>query len=157
MGRVTYGRSGEPALAWARGDHATMEGHTTTAAPLRIVIAEDDLLFASALSALLETDPRLELVAVARNGIEAVDLAERLVPDLVLMDLEMPGMGGVEATQKIGRLDPAPSVIIVSGSESVDKVREAKAAGAARFVAKSRAALELLDAIADVCAGRLAA
>jgi len=124
---------------------------TTTPNKLRVLIADDDALFIEALVALLGTSPRFEVVGRASNGRQAVELAEALQPDLILMDLDMPVMDGVEATRALLERNATMCVLAVSGSVSGARIREARAAGAAGYVPKSRAAIELLDAIGCVC------
>lgn len=115
--------------------------------PITVVIADDHQLFAEALEAILATDERIEVVGQARDGREAVELCARLRPDVVLMDISMPVMDGIEATQVIrdGRDDAC--VLMLTGSNARQDVDRARQAGAAGYVTKDRIAAELVDAI----------
>jgi DNA-binding NarL/FixJ family response regulator len=108
--------------------------------PLRVLIADDHRLFAEALEAILATDERIEVVGQASDGSQAVELAQKLDPDVVLMDVSMPVLDGFEATREIrSRAD-------------VDRSREAGASG---YVTKDRIASELVTAIVEVTRRRL--
>ncbi len=112
-----------------------------------MLIADDHDLFAQALTVTLALDDRLEVAGRARDGREAVELATALRPDVVLMDLDMPVVDGLEATRQVQRLSPAPRVVVVTSSSSVDDERLAREAGAAAYVRKGGCATELFDAI----------
>ena len=119
----------------------------------RILIADDHRLFAEALEAILTTDERLTVAGYARDGREAVDLYKELAPDLVLMDIAMPVLDGVAATEQIRDFDPEACVLMLTGSNARSDVDRARRAGAAGYVTKDRIAAELIDAIIEV-AGR---
>lgn len=116
--------------------------------PLRVLLVDDQPLFLETLALLLEEDEHVRVVGAAHDGLEAVRLAEALAPDLVLMDLDMPVLDGVEATTRILAAQPAVSVVIVSGSDCAGDVDRARRAGAAGYVTKSRLATDLESAIA---------
>jgi DNA-binding NarL/FixJ family response regulator len=120
---------------------------------VRIVIADDQRLFAEALDAILSTDGRINVVGRASDGAEAVGLVRDEQPDVVLMDIAMPGMDGIEATRAINSEVPATRVIVLTGSAAPGDVSRARAAGAAGYVAKDQIAGDLVRAILDV-AGR---
>ena len=122
--------------------------------PIRILIADDHRLFAEALEAILAVDGRVEVVGRARDGREAVQLTEELTPDVVLMDISMPVMDGIEAAEEL-RSNGAggPCILMLTGSNSRDDVDRARKAGAAGYVTKDRIAAELIDAIVEI-AGR---
>ena len=120
------------------------------AAPVRVLIADDHRLFAEALEAILAADDRIEVVAHARDGREAVELWQEHRPDLTLMDISMPVMDGVEAAQRIRELDPHACVLMLTGSNSRADVDRSRQAGAAGYVTKDRIAAELVDAILEV-------
>ena len=100
--------------------------------PLRVVIADDHRLFAEALEAILTTDDRIEVVGQASDGAQAVELARKLDPDVVLMDVSMPVLDGFEATREIREESDGVRVLMLTGSNSradVDRSREAGAVG----------------------------
>jgi DNA-binding NarL/FixJ family response regulator len=117
---------------------------------IHVLIADDHRLFAETLEALLATEDRVEVVGSARDGKEAVRLARKLRPDVILMDISMPVMDGFEATRRI-RLDQQDAcVLMLTGSNSRTDVDLARKAGAAGYVTKDRIAAELIDAILEV-------
>jgi len=117
---------------------------------LRVLIADDHRLFAEALEAILAGDDRIEVVGRAGDGEEAVELARRLHPHVVLMDVSMPLLDGVEATRQIRAADEEVRVLMLTGSNSRSDVDRSRAAGAAGYVTKDRIASELVDAIIEV-------
>jgi DNA-binding NarL/FixJ family response regulator len=117
---------------------------------IRVLIADDHRLFAQALQAILEDDERIAIAGQARDGKQAVELARSLEPDVVLMDIAMPGMDGFQATRLITDERPDTSVLILTGSNSRTDVDRARKAGAAGYVTKDRIAAELIDAILEV-------
>lgn len=121
---------------------------------LRVVIADDHGLFAEALEAILAVDGRVEVVGRAGNGAKAVELAERLEPDVVLMDISMPVVDGFEATRRIRERVPKARVLILTGSNSRHDVARSREAGAAGYMTKDRIAAELVEAILDVAGGK---
>jgi two-component system response regulator DesR len=137
-------------------DAATQNGdlRSHAVAELRVLIADDHPLFAEALTLTLEADQRLEVVGHARNGREAIELATGLRPDVILMDLDMPVVDGIEATRSVREVSPASRVVIVTASTSPDDERLARDAGAAGYLRKGCYASDLFNAIFAV--GRLA-
>src|SRR5438876_1365514 len=117
---------------------------------IRVLIADDHRLFAEALEAILAVDERVEVVGRARDGLEAVELAASLQPDVVLMDINMPVMDGIEAVRKIRAAGGGPSVLMLTGSNSRSDVDRARKAGAAGYVTKDRIAAELIEAIVEI-------
>lgn len=112
---------------------------------LRVLIADDQPLFAEALAALLESDERIEVVGCARNGAEAVDFARKLEPDVVFMDIRMPLMTGIEATERILAWVPQSQVVVFTEHGSPSEVEQALLAGAAGCIRKDQIGLKLVD------------
>jgi CheY-like chemotaxis protein len=113
----------------------------------KLLLAEDDDCFAGTLAILLQGDGRFEIVGRARNGAEAVARVETLQPEVVLMDIEMPVMDGVEATRRILARSPSVRIIVVSGSNYSERALEARLAGAYDYVRKDRLTDELAEVI----------
>lgn len=121
--------------------------------PATVLIADDHTLFAEALEAILSGDGRVTVVGRAANGEEAVRLDAKLRPDVVLMDISMPVMDGIEATARIAAKRPEARILILTGSEAPADIDAARRAGAAGYVTKDRIAAELVRAILDAAAG----
>jgi DNA-binding NarL/FixJ family response regulator len=119
-------------------------------ADIRVLIADDHRLFAEALEAILAGDDRIEVVGHAGDGREAVRLAQDLKPDVVLMDISMPVLDGIEAARQIRTTDGETSILMLTGSNSRSDVDRARKAGAAGYVTKDRIAAELIDAIVEI-------
>jgi two-component system, NarL family, nitrate/nitrite response regulator NarL len=116
---------------------------------IRVLIVDDHRLFAEALEAILAAESRIEIVGRARNGAEALEMVLDLNPDIVLMDISMPVMDGVEATRRIRDARPDACVLMLTGSNAVADVDRSRDAGAAGYVTKDRIASELVDAIVE--------
>jgi DNA-binding NarL/FixJ family response regulator len=119
----------------------------------RVLLADDHRLFREGVASLLERTEDIELVGEAATGEEALRLAEELAADVVLMDLKMPGMGGIEATRAIVRRSPHTGVIVVTMFEDDESVFAALKAGARGYVLKDAGRGELLRAIRAVARG----
>jgi len=117
---------------------------------VRVLIADDHRLFAEALEAILAADDRIELVGLAGDGEEAVRLAGEQRPDVILMDISMPLMDGIEAAKAIKAEDRDVSILMLTGSNDRTDVDRARQAGAAGYVTKDRIAAELVEAILEV-------
>ena len=117
---------------------------------IRVLIADDHRMFAEALEAILATDRRLAIAGHAGDGAEAVRLALKTRPDVVLMDIAMPVMDGLQATTQIRKQWPTACVLMLTGSNSRTDVDRAREAGAAGYVTKERIAAELIDAILEI-------
>ena len=119
-----------------------------------MLIADDHRLFVEALEAILAGEDRITVVGQAADGGEAVRLAQDLRPDVVLMDISMPVLNGIEATRQIRAADGGACVLMVTGSNSSSDVDSAREAGAAGYVTKDRIAVDLIEAIVE-SSGRL--
>jgi len=122
--------------------------------PIHVLIVDDHAMVRRGLAAFLKAKPDLLLVGEASNGGEAISLCERLQPDVVLMDLMMPGMGGAEATKVIVNRWPAVRVIALTSFGDKELVREALAAGALSYLLKNVSAEDLAEAIRSASSGR---
>lgn len=120
---------------------------------IRIVLADDHAHFRAGIRALLLTEPDLEVVAEATTGVEAVAQATALQPDVLLMDLNMPGMNGIEATRHIVHSSPHIAVLVISMYEDDDSVFTALQAGARGYLLKGAPKVEVLRSIRAVASG----
>jgi DNA-binding NarL/FixJ family response regulator len=119
----------------------------------RLLIADDQQSFRDGLQALFQSVPDIEVVGEASTGAEAVALAEALQPDVVLMDIKMPGMNGIEATDRILTASPHISVIVLTMFDDDDAVFAALRAGARGYLLKGALKPEILRAIRAVTSG----
>src|SRR5262249_17504438 len=119
----------------------------------RILIADDHALFRDGLRALLTSIPEMEVVGEAATGAEVTALATSLQPDVILMDIQMPGINGIEATRQIVRISPHIGVIVVTMFEDDDSVFAAMRAGARGYILKGADQEEMLRAIRAVASG----
>jgi DNA-binding NarL/FixJ family response regulator len=121
---------------------------------VRVLVVDDDPDFVEAAKVSLAADRRIEVVGGAASGDEAVSQAAALRPEVVAMDVAMPGLDGLEATRLIRKDQPECRVVLVSGSIFVDRGDEgfeaARAAGASAYVVKSRAVLDLAEIVVSV-------
>jgi DNA-binding NarL/FixJ family response regulator len=120
---------------------------------LRIVVADDHTVVQEGLRALLSAVDGYELVGVASDGNEAVRAAVTLKPDVVVMDIQMPGLTGIEATREIARVAPDVAVLMLTMFEDDDSVFAAMRAGALGYVLKGAPPADMIRAIASVAAG----
>ncbi len=120
----------------------------------RILIAEDHTILREGLRALLEDDPGLEIAGEAEDGLEAVRLTEQLDPDLVLMDLSMPRMHGLEAIREISRRQPRVKILVLTVHKNEEYILATFKAGAHGYVLKDATHAELLMALKTVLAGQ---
>jgi DNA-binding NarL/FixJ family response regulator len=123
---------------------------------IRVLVVDDDDLLAMALSALLDSEEDFEHVGRARTGEEALGLIAERAPDIVVMDVEMPGMGGLEATRRIttGGGQPGPAVLVVTGADVEAHWMSARAAGAVGYLPKSDLAERFLPTLRAIAAAR---
>ena len=123
--------------------------------PAKLIIADDHRLVRSGMRSMLESETDLAVVGEAENGLEAIDLSRSREPDLVLMDVRMPVMDGIEATRALKAELPEVAVLVVTTHESQEYLLEAIRAGAAGYVLKESTKEELLQAVREVLRGEL--
>jgi DNA-binding NarL/FixJ family response regulator len=122
---------------------------------MRVLLADDHALFRDGVASLLVTWDH-EVVGQVANGNEAVTAVEALHPDVVLMDVAMPGGGGLEATRRISAMDPAPAIVMLTASEAIDDVFAAIKAGARGYLLKNLESGELRTMLEAVARGEAA-
>ena len=120
---------------------------------VRVLIADDHPVFRYGMRALLQSVPGIEVVGEATTGEETLVGAERLEPDVILMDIKMPGIGGIEATRRIAATNPDINVLVVTMLEEDDAVFAAMRAGARGYLVKGADQTEILRAIQAVASG----
>jgi DNA-binding NarL/FixJ family response regulator len=120
------------------------------AGAVRILIADDHRLFAESLMAVLSEDERIDVVGIAEDGQEAVDLALELQPDVILMDLKMPVLDGFEATRRIRDAGFDMQIFILTGTDEAIGSEDAAAAGASGYLRKEQSVAELKDVVLEV-------
>jgi DNA-binding NarL/FixJ family response regulator len=121
--------------------------------PLRVLLADDHPLFRNGMRALLSAIPGIEVVDIATNGDEVIERAASLQPDVILMDLQMPGIGGIEATRRILHTSPHIRILVVTMFEDDHSVFAALRAGARGYILKDADEDEILRAISAVGRG----
>jgi DNA-binding NarL/FixJ family response regulator len=126
---------------------------TQSAPKVRVLVADDQTLFRAGLVRLLEEDPRVEVVGQAGDGAEAVDLAGRLRPDVVLMDLRMPNVDGIEATRRIAAEYPEVRVLLLTVLDADNNVIQALKAGASGYILKDSRPDSIVSSLLAVMAG----
>jgi len=121
---------------------------------IRVLVVDDHAAVRASLAAFLDVDPDLEVVAEAADGRQAIDVAEQLKPDLVLMDVRMPVLDGIEATRQLKAVRPKTRVVLISAYEE-DELREAGLqAGAEAFLLKGIRGAELAASVREVACRR---
>ena len=130
---------------------------TSPPAPIRILVADDHQVVRTGFAALLDTQPDFTVLGTASDGAEAVRISRELNPDVVLMDVRMPGTDGIEATRQLtsagGHGSAAPRIIILTTFDLDEYVYDALRAGASGFLLKDVTAERLFDAVRVVAAG----
>jgi two-component system NarL family response regulator len=122
-------------------------------APIRVLLADPHALFRRGVRLVLEDESDIEVVGESSDGLDAVDRIVELVPDLVLMDVRMPGVSGIEATRRVRSLVPSVKVAILTVSESDDDLFAAVRAGATGYLLKEVSIEELAEAVRAVARG----
>lgn len=120
-----------------------------------IILADDHQVLRDALRMLLETQPDFHVIAETGDGLEAAGLAERLKPDVLIVDMMMPGLSGLEAARRTKRISPATKVIVLSMYDAESYVVESLQAGVVGYVLKKSSSQELIFAIRQALAGNL--
>ncbi len=122
---------------------------------IRILLADDHTILREGIRSLIEDEPDLEVVGEAEDGISVVKLADSLKPDVILMDLAMPLLNGLEATRQIRKNNPNAKILILTMHENEEYIRQVLATGAMGYILKDAAARELLGAIRSVHKGEV--
>ena len=123
---------------------------------IRVLLADDYVLFRESLAALLETEPDFEVVGEAGDGLAAIEQALALEPDVILMDIRMPGCDGLTATRRIKRDLPGTKIVVLSGWEDHEQVFEAVLAGAQGDLSKTIHIDELMELLRETARGEAA-
>jgi DNA-binding NarL/FixJ family response regulator len=122
--------------------------------PIRVLIVDDHAVFRQGLQLSLENMPDLEVVGDREDGASAVDACAELAPDVVLMDIRMPGMSGIDAARLISERHPAVRVVMLTGSQSEDDLFASIRAGASGYLLKEASTEEVADAVRAVANGQ---
>jgi DNA-binding NarL/FixJ family response regulator len=134
-------------------DQATGQSTVQAADRIRVLIADDHAVFRKGLRTLLGSVPETEVVGEAANGEETIEQASSLQPDVILMDLQMPGTNGIEATRRILESSPHVAILVLTMFEDDDSVFASMRAGARGYILKGEGQSEILDAIRSVSRG----
>ena len=121
---------------------------------IRVLLADDHAVVRDGLRALLEAHPEIEVVGDVANGREAVRETRRLLPDVVVMDIAMPDLNGIEATLQIQEISPSPRILILSMHSTTEHIFRALQAGARGYLLKDSAGKEVVEAVRIVHGGR---
>jgi DNA-binding NarL/FixJ family response regulator len=126
---------------------------TVATRAVRVLIADDQTLFRAGLARLLDSDPRVEVVGQAVDGADAAKQSAKVKPDVILMDLKMPNVDGIEATRMIIEADPSVKVLVLTTFETDSQVIQALKAGARGYVLKDSSADAIVSSVVAVMAG----
>jgi len=119
------------------------------------LVVDDHMMFAQALKLLLAGEAGLEMVGIAGSGEEALDMASRVIPDVALVDIDLPGMDGIETTRKLKELSESIQVVIITAFQHPQVVARAVEAGACGFVPKTQAVDRLMDTVRRAASGEM--
>jgi DNA-binding NarL/FixJ family response regulator len=121
--------------------------------PIRVLVADDHMIVRTGIRHVLESEPGFEVVGEAATGSDAVSMAAKLQPDVVVLDVSMPGESGLQVAARLRGHSPEPRVLILSMHDNAEYVLESVRAGAHGYLLKDTAATELRSAIRTVCRG----
>ena len=121
---------------------------------VRVVLADDEELMRNGIRMLIEADPGIDVVGEASNGKEALAVVEELRPDVVLMDIRMPVLGGIDATRRLCAKEDGPVVVMLTAFDTDEFIVDALEAGAAGFLLKNSSLEELVETIKGAATGR---
>ena len=124
-----------------------METAEAIPSEISVLVVDDEPLFVEMIEAMLSAEQGIAVLGTARDGRVAVRLAAELDPDVIIMDVSMPVMDGIDATGRIRKQDPDAEVLILTGGQSADDVDRARQAGAGAYLTKDRIATELVAEI----------
>jgi NarL family two-component system response regulator LiaR len=136
----------------ANGPRSTM-AQPRLADPIRVLVVDDHAIVRKGICALLATEPGIEVVGEARDGADAIAATQKLQPDVILMDLVMPGVDGLEATRRLGSCQPQARILVLTSFAGDDKIFPAIKAGALGYLLKDSGPDELVHAIRQVHRG----
>ncbi|HET6178394.1 MAG TPA: response regulator [Candidatus Sulfotelmatobacter sp.] len=132
-----------------------IDGDYLLTSSVRVFVVDDHEPFRRVVVSMLRKQPELQIIGEASNGLEAVQKAEELEPDLILLDIGLPRLNGIEAARRIRKLSPKSKIVFVSQECSADVVQEALSLGVLGYVVKTHAGKDLLAAVEAVLQGRL--
>ena len=132
----------------------TLEQAGRTSKSIRVLVVDDYAPWHGFVSTTLRKEPELEIVGNVSDGLEAVQQAQQLQPDLILMDIGLPTLNGIEAARRISEVCPASKILFVSENRSPDIAEKALSNGAGGYVLKSDAGSDLLPAVKAVLQGK---
>jgi len=121
--------------------------------PIRVLVADDHMIVRTGIRHVLEGQAEFEVVGEAASGEEALELTPQLKPDVVLLDISMPGPSGLQVTERLRAISPGTRVLILSMYDNAEYVLQSVRAGAHGYLLKDTAATELRDAVRTVCRG----
>jgi DNA-binding NarL/FixJ family response regulator len=129
-------------------------GAVRSATPVRVLVVEDFIPFRRLILSILASMPDLQVVGEVSDGVEAVQKAVELQPDLILLDIGLPSLKGIEAARQIRKLVPESRIIFLTQESSADVVQEGLRSGARAYVVKTKSGGELLTAVKAVLSGK---